>query len=78
MNLDLPNEFQDVYKVLDLGALKYGANSWIRGEHFNHRDNHASMSRHLAEAYNFKKEDEESGLDPLLHLACRLILWYYC
>jgi len=72
----LPPEFLDVQKVLDFGAIKYGKDSWLRGEHFNHRDNHASMSRHLAEAYNGISEDTESGLDPLLHLAARALMEY--
>lgn len=75
-SIELPPEFQDVYKVLDLGAKKYGANSWLEGRHFNHRDNHASMSRHLAEYYMHKNVDDESGLDPLLHLAARALMAY--
>ncbi len=73
---NLPPEFLDVQKVLDFGATKYGKDSWLAGNHFNHKDNHASMSRHLAEAYNGKSADEESGLDPLLHLACRALMEY--
>lgn len=73
---ECPEEFKDVYKVLEIGAKKYGPNSWLEGKHFNHRDNHASMSRHLAEAYMKKDKDEESGLDPLLHLACRALMEY--
>ncbi len=74
--MSLPKEFLDVQKVLEFGATKYGRDSWLNGNHFNHRDNHASMSRHLAEAYTGKAEDEESGLDPLLHLACRALMSY--
>lgn len=76
VTMELPEEFKEVYKVLELGAKKYGANSWLEGKHFTHRGNHASMSRHLAEAYNWKNTDEESGLDPLLHLACRALMEY--
>ena len=74
--IDYPLEFKDVYKVLDHGAKKYGANSWLSGKHFNHKDNTASMFRHLAEAHNHKVADEETGLDPLLHLACRALMAY--
>ncbi len=76
LNIDLPLEFLDVRKVLEFGAIKYGKDSWMRGEHFNHRDNHASMSRHLAEAYAGKSVDDESNIDPLLHLACRALMEY--
>lgn len=72
--IKLPEELYHFTKVLDMGAKKYGANSWLRGEHFNHRDNHASMSRHLAEAYMGVEADAESGLDPLLHLATRALM----
>lgn len=75
-NLEYPKEFLDVYKVLDMGATKYGANSWLEGKHFNFRDNHASMCRHLAEHYCNKLVDQESGLDPLLHLAARALMLY--
>lgn len=72
--IELPEEFKDVYKVLEHGAKKYGENSWLKGKHFNHKDNTASMFRHLAEHYNHKDADEETGLDPLLHLACRALM----
>ena len=74
--IDYPKEFLEVYKVLDIGAKKYGANSWLKGEHFDHRRNCDSLFHHLAEAYNQKEKDEESGLDPLLHLACRSLMAY--
>lgn len=74
--LELPLEFSHTLKVLEEGAKKYGANSWLEGRHFDPRSNHASMSRHLAEAYMGKDKDEETGLDPLLHLACRALMQY--
>ena len=78
--LVVPFEFADVTKILESGAKKYGTNSWLKGEHFNHRDNHASMCRHLAEAYVGKTRDDESGEHPLLHLATRALMEYtlYC
>ena len=76
MAVEIPEEFLHVNKVLAEGAKKYGANGWLTGYHFNHKDNHASMSRHLAEAYNWKEKDEETGLDPLLHLAARSLMLY--
>ena len=74
--IEFPIEFAHVFKVLTFGAKKYGANSWLQGKHFNHKDNHASMSRHLAEAYTGKDRDGESNLDPLLHLAARALMQY--
>lgn len=75
-SIEIPVEFQDVQKVLEMGAEKYGANSWLRGIHFNHRDNNASMFRHLAESYCGKTADDESDLHPLLHLAARALMEY--
>lgn len=74
--LEFPSEFKDVEKVLIMGAKKYGANSWLRGEHFNHKSNCDSMFHHLSEHYCKVDKDEESGLDPLLHLACRALMAY--
>lgn len=74
--MEFPKEFLHVAKVLKFGATKYGKDSWLKGNHFNHKDNHASMSRHLAESYVGKDADEESDLDPLLHLACRALMEY--
>lgn len=74
--MEYPKEFLDVYKVLEFGATKYGPNSWLRGEHFNKKDNFASISRHAAESYTGIDTDKESGLDPLLHLAARALMQY--
>jgi hypothetical protein len=74
--IEMPSEFLDVVAVLAFGATKYGANSWLEGKHFNHKDNHASMARHLAQAFCGKKLDVDSGLDHRLHLACRSLMSY--
>ena len=71
-----PSEFYDVFDVIYFGAEKYEANGWLEKDNFNLKDNHASMSRHLAEAYMGVDEDHESKLDPLLHLACRALMAY--
>lgn len=74
--LIIPDEFKDILKVLDMGAVKYGANSWLKGNHFDIHKNHRSMSHHLLESYREIREDHESGLDPLLHLATRALMEY--
>lgn len=76
MSIEIPKEMYHFVKVLEEGAKKYGENSWMKGEHFNHRDNHASMSRHLAEGYMGQVRDKETGLHPYLHLACRALMEY--
>lgn len=72
----IPLEFDDVVLPLVEGAKKYPGDGWLEGKFFNRRDNHASMSRHLAEYYAGVTRDKESGLDPLLHLACRALMAY--
>lgn len=74
--IQYPQEFHDVYQVLTSGAKKYGANSWLKGEHFNPRDNYASICRHAAELYTGKAKDDETGLHPALHIACRALMQY--
>lgn len=74
--LEYPIEFQDVYKVLDMGAKKYSVNGWLKGDRFDTHKNHKSMSHHLLESYRNLRVDHESGLDPLLHLACRALMEY--
>ena len=76
VDIFIPLEFDDVVLPLVEGAKKYPGNGWLDGEFFNRRDNHASMSRHLAEYYAGVTRDKESGLDPLLHLACRALMAY--
>lgn len=78
-NLDfLEDEFLDFLKVLEFGEKKYGKYSWLSedGPKTNHKDMHASMFRHLAESYAGKRADDETGLDPLLHLASRALMLY--
>jgi hypothetical protein len=74
--MHVPVEFSHVVKVLEMGAKKYGANSWLKGNHFDTHKNHKSMAHHLLESYREDRVDHESGLDPLLHLACRALMEY--
>lgn len=76
MSIEHPKELYEFEKVLEFGATKYGPNTWLRGEHFNPRDNHASICRHVAEGYCGITADAESGLHPYLHAACRLLMEY--
>jgi hypothetical protein len=75
-DVEIPIEFNDVNKVLEFGAEKYGANTWLEGNHFGHTSNHNSMFHHLAESYANVSKDLESDLHPLLHLACRALMEY--
>lgn len=76
--MTLPLEFFDIQGIIEMGANKHGKDTWLRRDNpsLQHKANHASMSRHLAEAYCNVKEDHESGLHPLLHLATRALMAY--
>ncbi len=71
-------EFDDVIKVLEMGAKKHGDKNWLefKGTKSSAVSMHASMFRHLAESSVGNRQDQESGLDPLLHLACRALMMY--
>jgi hypothetical protein len=75
---NLPQEFSDYKEILEMGARKYGNLNWLEadGVKSSHKDMHASMFRHLAESSAGLREDLESGMDPLLHLACRALMMY--
>lgn len=74
----IPNEFFDFLKILSLGAKKYAPNNWLErdGKKSSEREMHDSMFHHLAESFAGQSTDIESGLDPLLHLACRALMLY--
>lgn len=71
-------EFMHVLKVLEFGAMKHGNLNWLdaNGNKSSHKDMHDSMFHHLAESFSGVRIDPESGLDPLLHLACRALMTY--
>lgn len=69
-----PEEFLSCYKVLDFGATKYGANSWLKAGVINEKDCFASINRHIAAAMTqgVLATDDESKLLHLEHAACRI------
>lgn len=72
----MPEEFNDVVKVLMDGAKKYDANGWLKGVKFSKETNIASIRRHVSEYRLGGMKDKESGLHPLLHAACRCLMQY--
>lgn len=77
-NFSTPEEMQDFIKVLQFGIDKgYEPDNWLlpNGKRCSEKDMHDSMFHHLAESF-IKGKDKESGLDPLLHLACRALMLY--
>jgi hypothetical protein len=73
-----PEAMEAMQKVVDLGGMKYGYGSFLDADNnsLQHRNNHASMARHLAEGYMGVKEDVDSGVHPYLHLAMRALMEY--
>lgn len=92
MKYEKPQEFQDVFKILEFGIQKgYSADGWLKGDKFNDKDNDKSMLRHLIKqttmdkseimdlvdgCYQDQANDDESGYSHLLHLACRALMKY--
>lgn len=72
---------KEVSKVLHFGCQKYSENGWKelfkKDPQKTAKERHASLLRHLEEFQRGVVEDEESGLDPLAHLACNalFLLW---
>jgi hypothetical protein len=80
-DLQIPEEMHDFIKVLEMGAKKYAPNNWLEpeGKSSSEIEMHDHMGHHWARSYasifNGDRLDE-SGLDHLLHLACRALMLY--
>jgi len=74
----MPVEFHDVVLVLQQAheSGKYTKNGWLHGEKFSEDSNNASKQRHLDDLRQGNYQDEETGLDADLHLACRALMSY--
>lgn len=74
----LPAEFYDILKVMEMGNAKHGQDSWLDPSNpsLQHKSNHGSLGRHVAEYYCGMTKDLESGLHPLLHVATRSLMAY--
>jgi hypothetical protein len=74
----MPVEFDDVAIVLQQAAQsgKYAANGWLEGKDFETEKNLASIKRHINDYRRGIKVDSDSGIHPLLHAACRLLMQY--
>lgn len=74
----MPLEMFDFIKIIEIGAKKYSMNNWLEpdGNRSSEKEMHDSMFHHLAESFAGVREDKDSKLDPLLHLACRALMLY--
>lgn len=78
--ITIPSEFKDFHQVLVQAASsgKYEANNWLEpnGHGTAKKSMYGSIFRHVAEAYHGVLVDTDSGLDPRLHAAVRLMMDY--
>lgn len=75
----ISSEFHNVVNIVQFGKNKYGHtnNNILTTERTELYENHASMSRHLAQGFCGIKQDPESGLSPFAHLATRAMVSSY-
>lgn len=66
-----PLFIEEVAKVMELGARKYGKDNWLKGQPYMQVLD--SMKRHIAEFEHGESRDKESGLHPLAHVACNVM-----
>ena len=79
--IDYPEEYRDIFKVLDAGAKKYGANTWLNPDRtqskFDVNSNFDHIFHHLARAYiDPLSKDEEMQCEHLLMVANRAMMAY--
>lgn len=74
----IPPEFFDVLNVVANGAKKYELNGWLKpdGQKASFKEMHESLFRHIGASATGVRDDLESGLDHLLHVACRALMLY--
>ncbi len=73
----VPLEFEDVVKVLMFGVKKgYEKDGWQKGIKFSTDTNLASIRRHANSYRRGDHTDSESGLNHMLHIACRALMQY--
>lgn len=65
----------EVSKVMMYGKEKYGRNNWKKGLEWNRL--FAAACRHLFQAKDESKLDDESKLRHLAHCACNLMFMIY-
>ena len=67
--------FEDMVRVLEFGARKYGRNNWVKGLDMN--ELHDSAMRHLVAMMSGERNCPESGLPHYAHLQCNLMFIAY-
>ncbi len=62
---------EEIAKVLEVGAKKYGDRNWAKGMDWGRL--YAATLRHVFASLDKEDKDPESGLDHLAHAACNLL-----
>lgn len=62
---------EDVIKVLNYGAKKYGDRNWEKG--INYSRVFAATCRHIFSWWRGEERDKESNLSHLAHAACNML-----
>lgn len=79
--VEVPEEMFDFIKILIHSAKsgKYEPNNWLKSEgaiNSDKKSQYGSIFRHVSDGYVGVKVDKDSGYDPRLHAACRLLMSY--
>ncbi len=69
------NALEEVVKVLEVGAIKYGSFNWQKG--LSWTETFESLQRHLLKWFNGENVDEESGLNHMAHVATNSLFLLY-
>lgn len=70
-----PDFIEEMAKAMMFGENKYARDNWRLGT--NYSEILDGIGRHLNDRIRGKVVDDESGLSPLAHLACRAMFLYY-
>lgn len=76
----IPEEIiNELIEISRDGAPKHGANSWLNKDNpsLQRKANYSSIFHHIIDALMGVTEDHESGRDPRMHAAWRLMADYY-
>jgi hypothetical protein len=64
---------EEIVKVLEFGAIKYGANQWRELPEFEWNRISDALERHLQKWKRGQDKDDESNLQEMAHVACNAL-----
>lgn len=72
-----PHFLMDMASVLKGGEEKYGERNWMKENGLPWEALSDSMMRHVLEFNSGESHDKDSGLHPLVHVACNAMMLYH-